>query len=97
MTDETCNRCGGAFEPADDGIVPLLRCKDCAREVPTAALAIPQRSVGGGGRSAPVTVRAATGLRAGAEPMTDALRAPLRGSSVQLALRPDGPPRDGGA
>lgn len=35
---ETCNRCGGAFAPATDGVVALLRCADCGREVPASAL-----------------------------------------------------------
>lgn len=33
---ERCNACGGQFAPAK-GIVPLLRCVDCGRQVPRGA------------------------------------------------------------
>ena len=39
MSDERCH-CGGAFAPAGHGIVPLLKCRDCGREVPGSALAL---------------------------------------------------------
>jgi ribosomal protein S26 len=36
---ERCNRRDGALVAAADGVVSLLRCVDCGREVPTAAVA----------------------------------------------------------
>lgn len=35
---ERCNRCGGRFERSDDAVVPMLRCRNCLREVPARAL-----------------------------------------------------------
>ena len=35
---ERCNRCGGRFEGSDDAVVPMLRCRNCLREVPARAL-----------------------------------------------------------
>ncbi len=32
-----CNQCGGSLLPADDGVVPLLRCSSCPREIPARA------------------------------------------------------------
>ncbi len=39
-TRESCHRCGGPFERADDALVPVWRCRDCWREVPLAALPV---------------------------------------------------------
>ena len=44
MSVERCNQCGGAFHAAT-GLVPLLRCEGCGREVP--AVALPRRDATG--------------------------------------------------
>ena len=47
---ERCH-CGGELAPAH-GLVPLLRCVDCDRELPAAAIAAPLTLFDAGGRSA---------------------------------------------
>jgi hypothetical protein len=37
MSEERC-RCGGPFEPAQDAVVPVLRCAACGRELPASAI-----------------------------------------------------------
>lgn len=43
---ETCNGCGGTFSPSDHGLVPLLVCEDCLREVPADALPEERHGIG---------------------------------------------------
>lgn len=38
IRDAACNVCGGPFASAPDGVVPLLRCDGCGREVPESAM-----------------------------------------------------------